>query len=176
MRATSQLDVVHCGLSSCAVGQNVMEFQEGPLHAAATFTADEGTPPAVAEPDRSLHLGRDVSRAGGYGLALARSVHGREFLPGGALQECGPGLIKDFAQIPVRNLVAQQVLRELELLVCLGPRRKLHLVALRRERGDDRRTWRGRRWGVASVSVRAVVDVRVGREPGSRRMVEGTGG
>src|SRR3972149_1029834 len=82
---------------------------------------------------------------GGRRTAPAGTVRGGKLLPGEILQERRQGPGENLIQIAVRNLVAQQVLRQLQLLIRLRPRGELHLVTLRRQRGHRRRPprWRG---------------------------------
>jgi len=61
VRAAPELDVLDRRLASDRVRHNVMELQKALLGAAPPGAADEGTPPAVALPDHSLDLHRDVA-------------------------------------------------------------------------------------------------------------------
>ncbi len=97
------------------MGDDVMELQEALLGAAPPIAAHESAAPAVAEPDCALHLGRDVTRAGGSAASPAWAVRSGELLPGQVLQERRQGPIEDLAQIPVRDLVAQEGLRKLSI-------------------------------------------------------------
>jgi hypothetical protein len=151
-----------------------MELEEALLGTAPTIAAHEGAPPAVAEPDRASDLGRDVPRARGRAPAPARAVRGGELLLGKFLQERRQCPIKDLRRIPVRDLVAQEGLRESEPLVRFGARCELYLVALGRQRGDDRRTRAGRRdgrrpqiWGCDAFPITR--RLRAGRGPLQRR-------
>jgi hypothetical protein len=89
-----------------------MELEEALLGTAAACVTDEGTPAAVAEPDRALDLGRDVTRAGRRAAALARAVRGGELLLGQVLEERRQRPIEDRRRIPVWDLVAQEGLRQ----------------------------------------------------------------
>ncbi len=156
-----------------------MELEEPPLGAAATLMAHEGAPAAVAEPDRAFDLGRNVPRARGGAATPTRAVRGGELLPGQVGQQRRQRPIDDRPQIPIRDLVPQEGLRERELFVRLGARRELHLVTLGRQWGDDRRTrWkrRGYRrrqgWGGDGLSVAGRLGagrrISRGRWPGRR--------
>jgi len=61
VRAAPKLDVLDCRLASNSVRHDVMELQKALLGAAPPGAADEGAPPAVALPDHSLDLRRDVA-------------------------------------------------------------------------------------------------------------------
>src|SRR3972149_689974 len=75
--------------------------------------------------------------------ALAWTVRGREFLLCQVLKQHRQGPIEDHRHIAVGDLMAQERLGQAELLVRLGARRELHLVALQRKRGDSSGTGRG---------------------------------
>src|SRR3972149_5375082 len=102
-------------------------------------------PPPVPQPDRPFYLGRNVPRSGGRRATPARTVRGGTLLPGEILQECCQSPRNNLIQIAVRNLVAQQVLRQPQLLIRFRRRGELHLVASWRHRGHRRRPslWRG---------------------------------
>ena len=115
----------------------MMELEEALLCTAAAIAAYEGAAPAVAEPDRAPDLCRDVSRAWKRAAAPSRSICGGELLLGKILEKRGQCPIEDRRQVSVRDLVAQEVLREPELLVRFSTRGELHLIALGRQWADD---------------------------------------
>jgi len=151
----------------------MMELDEALLGTATAVTGHEGAAPAVAKPDRTLDLGWDVTRAGDKAAAPARAVRGGQLLLGEVLQERRQRSIEDRRRIPVRDLMAQEVLREPELLVRFGAHRELHLIALGRQRDDSSRTSLGRLEGCSrqAWSYRAVAVT--GRLRTGRRLLLG---
>ncbi|MBI2246507.1 MAG: hypothetical protein HYU65_00970, partial [Armatimonadetes bacterium] len=137
VRAAAELDVVYRGRATHGIGRDMMELEEAPLSTAAAVAAREGAAPAVSEPHRSLDLGRDVSRAGDKAAASAGVVRGGKLLLGEVLEQRRQRSIEDRRRIPIRDLMAQEVLREPELLVRFGAHRELHLIALGRQRDDS---------------------------------------
>src|SRR3990170_6458687 len=75
--------------------------------------------------------------------APAWAVRGRELLLCQVLKQRRQGAVEDRRHIAIGDLMAQERLGEAELLVRLGARRELHLVALQRKRGDSSGTGRG---------------------------------
>jgi hypothetical protein len=57
-----KLQVLRCGRTSGAVGNNVVELEESALLTTAPISCHERAAPSVPEPDGSLDLRRDVAR------------------------------------------------------------------------------------------------------------------
>jgi len=74
--------------------------------------------------------------------ALVRAISSGELLPGEIPEQHRQGPIDDLSQIPIWDLVPQQVLRKPQLLTRLCVGRELHFVALWRKRGNDCRAGR----------------------------------
>jgi len=112
VRAAAELDVVHRGRATRSIGRNMMELEEALVRAAAAVAAHEGAAAAIAEPDRALYLGRDMSRARAGSTALSRAVRSGELLLGEVLKEGRQCPINDRCRISVWDLVPQKILCE----------------------------------------------------------------
>ncbi len=80
VRVTPKLYVVHCRRATHGIWRNVMKFKEALFGTSAAVAADEGTAAVVAEPYRTLHFSRDLSRAGYRAAPAAGAVRGGELL------------------------------------------------------------------------------------------------
>ena len=122
----------------------MMKLEESPLVAAAAIVGHEGTPAPVAQPDRSLHLGRNAARACGLVTILVLrmgtgSTDRRELLSGQGFDQQRHGPIHDLAEISIRQLVTKEILSQAQLVTGLASRGELHSVPLKPERDDNGR-------------------------------------
>src|SRR5438105_9859784 len=116
------------------------KLQARAFRAAPPVPAEEGALAAVAFPDESPHGGRDAAREGIRWPRRARAFGLGELRLLELLEQHGQRPLEDGGRIAVRDLRPEQVLDAPQLVVRLGARRKLHFVALGRERRDDRGT------------------------------------
>lgn len=129
--STPQLDVRHRSRTAQGVGMPVMELQEAALRAAPAGRTHERAAPQIAQPDRALHLGRDVPgsrcRAGRGAWPLGCG----EFLLREVGEERGESTVQDGSFVSRRHGMAEQVLRETELLERVAADRDLDPIAVR---------------------------------------------
>ena len=93
---------------------------------------------AVAQMDRALDLGGDIARVLRLSTARARTIGGRVLLLQERLQQHVQRPLEDLRGVPARDDVAQQVLRELQLLVGRRAGGEGHTIPAGRERVHDR--------------------------------------
>jgi hypothetical protein len=117
---------------------DVIKLDEGPLVAPSPVLADEGACALVTRKDRSPDLGRDIPAAGSRTPTGPRPLGRGELSPGQLLEEHRQRPIDDFGQVSTGDGVSQQVLSLAQLLSRLGARREPYLIAVWRERPDER--------------------------------------
>ena len=133
VRAAADRDVVDGGRPADTVRIDVVELEEAALRAAVAAVDDEGASTSVALPGGTAHLGRDVPRVAGRPATRSGPRRSRELLLRKLLDQHGQGTIENSGEIAIRDLMAQEVLREPQLVAGGPARRELHLETIGRE-------------------------------------------
>src|SRR6185503_12750776 len=107
--------------------------------------ADEGAAPEVAEKDRALHLRPDAPRVLRLTAGGARPAGGGVLLLHQVLDQQVERAREDLCGVSAGDRVAEQVLRELELLARIRRRGEGDLKPIRRQRADQGSRRRGYR-------------------------------
>jgi hypothetical protein len=116
-----QLDVPDPGLAAQGIRVEVVVLQEAALAPAAAVRPHERAPPQVAQPHRALHLGREVAGSGPGPVRGARPLGRRELPLREVGEQGGEGAVQDGGVVSRRHGVAEQVLRETQLLEVSPP-------------------------------------------------------
>src|SRR5437773_523220 len=104
----SQLDVLDRRFPAHAMGPHMVELEEPSLMATMAPSAHERAPRAVAKPDRTLDVRRDMPCPRRRVPHRAWPRRGGELLPGQVLEQGCEGPIDDLARIAIGDRVAQE--------------------------------------------------------------------
>jgi hypothetical protein len=104
------------GRAADSVRHDVVELDEAPLVAPPAILAHEGAVAEVPDPHGAHYAGGNVAGSLGRPAARARLGGCRELVAGQVFEQCRQCAVDDGGCVSARDGVAQQVLRELQLL------------------------------------------------------------